>query len=178
MKLTFDVQNDFESTYYLPGYDCKVILSVQDGIVQLEIVDDILEEVDDYDYEDDEMSYDILDEEWDDVDEDEEWEEDDAEEVEEENLDNDLYKGENVVGDFSSCSMECDGCKGCGKVDGITNLDAAKDVINRLAEVDTDGVVMKLLVELVKNPDVVDENTKAGKSFSKILNNLVSLLKD
>lgn len=207
MKLTFDAKNDFDSTYYLPGYGCEVHIEVKDGIISLNIEDDGWEKeefvygnkVDD--------SYDILDEEWKDddfiddemeYDSEEEWDEYDGEEVEEENLDNDLYKGENVVGDFDSCTTSkypkeyyqygftCDYKKREPEVEvevekdttATTEMSAEEKFVRKLAKVDKDGVVMNLLTSLIKSGKVSDPNSKVSKSFKKILNNIGELLKE
>lgn len=187
MKLSFDVKNDFESTYYLPGYECKVVVSVKDGIVELNIEDDyeagIVGHDDDEDIESkcnsscdnlycdnfEKRAYqgcyrpvkDIND--MDDVmleiynDEDYDGD-DDLEDL----LDEDYYED-----DIDEVEDE-------KEVDITTTQEYA--FVKKIAKMDKDGSIVKLLTTLLNDKEFTDPNSKLNKIFTKVMENLSNLV--
>lgn len=165
MKLLFDVKNDFDSLYYLPGYNCKVHIVVKDGIVDLNIEDDFLE------------------------DENKKWEDEDWE-IEEDEWDDEVdcsnclfnciypngcnYDEPEDEDDYLIDEDLDDESEEAEQEEPLAEPEV--EFVNNLQKVDTDGTITKLLTDLIKNGNVGDTTSKSGKAFEKIVKNIAKML--
>ena len=171
MRVSFSSENDFNATYYLPGYGCVAEVEVKNGIVTLDVHDEGKVESDsDVEVSDETTQYcngvpcyQPLDGEYENG---VEWGEVDNNTIEDELID--FFDNVDDVDDEVTIEVEED----------ETPIEETEEYkfVKAIQKIDKDGSILALLDSLTKNNSVRNVTKKASVTFNNVIKELSDAL--